>query len=52
MSDYLQKYNTTNGTGAFIFEIKITAVCKHYAFPLIYQTVEIEREKQRMNLES
>ena len=35
MPEYLQKYNTNNGIGAFVIEINITAVHKHYAFPLI-----------------
>ena len=37
MPDYLQKYNTLNGTGAFVIEIKILKANKHYAFPLICQ---------------
>ena len=37
LPDYLMKYNTKNGIGAFIIEIKILKVNKHYAFPLIVQ---------------
>lgn len=49
MPDYLKPYNTKNGTGAFVIEIKIVKVNKHYAFPLIRQTVEVIREKERYN---
>ena len=35
MPKYLEKYNTCNGLGAFVIEIKIVKVNKHYAFPLI-----------------
>ena len=35
MPDYLLPYNTSNGIGAFIVEIKITAINKHYALPMI-----------------
>ena len=37
LPDYLQKYNTKDGIGAFIIEIRILKVNKHYAFPLIVQ---------------
>lgn len=37
MPDYLKQYNTKNGVGAFVVEIKIIKVEKHYAFPLIVQ---------------
>ena len=37
LPDYLEPYNTANGVGAFVAEIKITEVRKHYAFPLIVQ---------------
>ena len=37
MPEYLQKYATSSGIGAFIVEIKIITVHKHYAFPLIVQ---------------
>ena len=35
--DYLEKYNTITGTGAYVIEIEILKVNKHYAFPLIVQ---------------
>ena len=37
MPDYLLPFNTKNGKGAFVVEIKIIAVNKHFAFPLIVQ---------------
>ena len=37
MPDYLMKYNTVDGIGAFVIEIQIVKVHKHYAFPLIVQ---------------
>jgi len=40
MPSFLQKYNTKNGVGAFVVEINIVKVNKHYAFPLIVQHTE------------
>jgi len=37
MPENLQKYNTKDGIGAFVVEIKILKANKHYAFPLIVQ---------------
>ena len=37
LPDYLMKYKTNGGIGAFVIEIKILKVNKHYAFPLIVQ---------------
>ena len=37
MPDYLKQYNTQNGFGAFVVEIRILKANKHYAFPLIVQ---------------
>ena len=37
MPEYLLPYNTSNGIGAFVVEIKILKANKHYAFPLIIQ---------------
>ena len=37
MPNYLEKYNTQNGFGAFIIDIQILKANKHYAFPLIIQ---------------
>ena len=40
MPDYLLPFNTKNGIGAFVVEIKIVKVNKHYAFPLIVQKTD------------
>ena len=37
MPDYLQQFNTQNGFGAFVIEIRILKANKHYSFPLIVQ---------------
>lgn len=37
MPDYLQKYDSNTGIGAFVVEIKILKANKHYALPLIVQ---------------
>ncbi|MBR4378322.1 MAG: hypothetical protein IKP50_05545, partial [Bacilli bacterium] len=40
MPDYLEEFRTDGGIGAFVIEIKIVKVHKHYAFPLIVQHTE------------
>ena len=37
MPDYLKQYDSNDGIGAFVVEIKILKANKHYALPLIVQ---------------